>query len=195
MTLVRHSNWSACRGPGAQSRKPKRETDGAKDRCGSCEVVTECMFSCRCFACSVLGTILYGPRPQHRKQSQHLSHDLRRPAILIRCDAAGPSVQLRCVDENAARSSAYAIVPRKKHQKPHAQYHSPHPVGLGTRPNTSTISIVQCPAVCLDVCNFCDVHNAVSPGRRNRHRISIVQCPLACRDVCDVNNAICSRPA
>ena len=37
--------------------------------------------------------------------------------------------------------------------------HSPHPVGLGTRPNTSTISIVQCPTVCLDVCDFCDVHN------------------------------------
>ena len=60
---------------------------------------------------------------------------------------------------------------------PHAQYHSPHPVGLGTRPNTSTISIVQCPAVCLNVCNFCDVYNAVSPGRHNRHRISIVQRP------------------
>ena len=39
MTLVRQSNWSARKGPGAQSRKPKRETDGAKDRCGSCEVV------------------------------------------------------------------------------------------------------------------------------------------------------------
>ena len=37
--------------------------------------------------------------------------------------------------------------------------HSPHPVGLGTRPNTSMISIVQCPTVCLDVCDFCDVHN------------------------------------
>ena len=100
------------------------------------------------------GTSLYGPRPQHRKHSQHLSHDLRCPATLLRCDAAGLSVQLRCVDENAARSSAY---PLKKHQKPQAQCHSPHPVGLGARPNTSTISIVQCPTFCL--CDFCDVHN------------------------------------
>ena len=107
--------------------------------------------------------------------------------------------------------------PPKKHQKPHAQYHSPHPVGLGTRPNTehihdinrtvsrglprrlrclrcppntSTISIVQYPTVCLDVCAFCDVRNALSPGRHNRHRISIAQRPSASRDVCDVNYAI-----
>ena len=57
-----------------------------------------------------------------------------------------------------------SIVPPQTHQKPPAQYHSPHPVGLGTRPNTSTISIVQCPAVCLDVCDFCDVHNSPPAG-------------------------------
>ena len=84
----------------------------------------------------------------------------------------------------------HAIVPPKKHQKPHAQYHSPHPVGLGTRPNTSTISIVQYPTVCLDVCDFCDVRNALSPSRHTRHRVSIVQCTLASRDVCDVKYAI-----
>ncbi|CAK9069505.1 unnamed protein product [Durusdinium trenchii] len=45
-------------------------------------------------------------------QGSHGMHVLMPLLCLLRarCDAAGPSVQLRCVDENAARSSAYAIV-------------------------------------------------------------------------------------
>ena len=88
----------------------------------------------------------------------------RSPTSLIRCHAARPSVQLRCVDEKCAQRRVCDCSPQKTSKKPHTPYHSPHPVGLAhdrTHPRYQSYSI---PHFFLNVYDFCDVRNDSPPA-------------------------------